>query len=111
MAPANQRLHAYGLATRKANLWLVMKFKLFELNGTTQICLKSNALRRLIAYIDCVELEPIPSNFLGAIHGGISVHQQRGSILPICWVQADPDAHRYRKLTSFHLDRLAKLAE
>ena len=105
MPPAQQRLETADEAALEGHLGLVVEEKLFLIDGPAQRRLHPHARERPLVHLAGEVLVGIAALFLGAIHGGVGVHDQGFGVVAVGREQRDADARADVGVVRIELER------
>ena len=105
MLPAHQRLHAGNLAAAQVDLRLVVEQEFVAFQRMVKAVFQHQPLHRPDVHFGGVVLGVVAAQFLGAVHGGIRVLQQRLPVLAVLGIGRDADAARDVQLASVDVER------
>ncbi len=90
--PAQQRLQADHSAGSEVDLRLIKQFEFPAFDGMAHAVFEIDPLVRTEIQRRREKLDIVAAVFLGGVHGGVRVGNQRLRILTILWKRADADA-------------------
>src|SRR5438093_10898968 len=111
MPPAQQRLETADEAALEGHLGLVVEEKLFLIDGPAQRRLHPHARERPLVHLAGEVLVGVAALFLGAIHGGVGVHDQGFGVVAVGREQGDADARADIGVVRIELERSGESVE